>query len=79
MKDEKLTDIVGLFMKMSFLSFFITFIGWIITRGTIVERVFSTGLIASIILVAICMFFVVMGLYLTLKKGKKDGSSDDRK
>lgn len=79
MKDEKLTDIVGLFMKMSFLSFFITFIGWIITRGTIVERVFSTGLIASIILVAICMFFVVMGLYLTLKKGKKDGSSDNRK
>ena len=79
MKDEKLTDIVGSFMKMSFLSFFITFIGWIITKGTIVEQVFSTGLIASIILVAICMFFVVMGLYLTLKKSKKDGSSDNRK
>ena len=79
MKDAKLTDSVGLFMKMSFLSFFITFIGWIITKGTIVEQVFSTCLIASIILVAICMFFVVIGLYLTLKKGKKDGSSNNRK
>lgn len=79
MKDENLTSIVDLFMKTSFLAFFVSFVGVLISKGGPVERFFTSAFITSCILVGICIFFVIMGIYITIKKGKKDGSSDNNK